>query len=232
MKSIPGEKDGPSGANQTVHAAYGRLAPVYSLLEHLAFGRSLHRARTAFLEKLGLAKHVAVFGGGDGRVFERLLQAAPLAQFDSYDVDPRMTEHARRFASTLPGGQERVRFICADAMTVALPAAEYDGHVTAFFLDCFTDAELPVLVERLVRCLKPDGLWIMADFNIPPRPTVARLHAKLIVSALTAAFRLLVGHRPRVLPQMDAAIRAAGFGVRCEWRARWGLLRAAVYQRN
>jgi ubiquinone/menaquinone biosynthesis C-methylase UbiE len=143
-----------------------------------------------------------------------------------------MTEHARRFVSTLPGGQGQVRFVCADAMTTSLPAAQYDGLVTAFFLDCFTDAELPVLVERLARCLKPDGVWIMADFNIPPRPAVARLHAKLIVSALTAAFRLLVGHRPRVLPQMDAVIQAAGFGVRCEWRARWGLLRAAVYQRN
>src|SRR5258708_10812247 len=119
------------------------IARVYRWLELLAFGRALERRRCAFLSDLHDARRVLVMGDGDGRALAALLQAAPAANVDYIDSSAAMLELARA-----RNGAERVAYYGADALTVALPPAEYDAIVTHFFLDCLNTEEAGTLIAR------------------------------------------------------------------------------------
>src|SRR6185312_12188100 len=123
----------------------GRLAPWYRWIEYAAYGRALERRRFAFLRRLAGARRVLILGEGDGRTVARLLRIAPHAEFDVVEVSPEMIALARgRVVDS-----SRVHFQQADARMHRWLAGAYDGIVTNFFLDCFTDEDLAPLVRRL-----------------------------------------------------------------------------------
>lgn len=210
---------------------YGRIARLYRLLEYVAFGRSLIAARAAFLEYLGDAQLVGVFGAGDGRCFDALLKAAPHARFVSIDSDPIMTSLARGRVECL-AGTGRVDFICDDARKVRRAPGSYDAVVTQFFLDCFPADELDRVITTIGESLSPRGPWLFADFALPQQPGVARLRAMLWIRVLCTFFRWQTGHPLRSLPPMEALLERSGFHCEAERPRNAGLIRSAVYRRK
>ena len=65
---------------ESAPANFDRLAGIYRLLEFLAFGRDLERARFRLLETLAECHSVLVLGEGDGRCLARLARVAPEAR--------------------------------------------------------------------------------------------------------------------------------------------------------
>ena len=137
---------------------FDRLARVYRPLELLAFGRGLERARFALLDRLAACREVLVLGEGDGRCLVRLLQVAPQARVDCVDFSAAMLARAAgRLDAT---AKARVRFVQLDVLADDLPEKPYCAVVTMFFLDCFTDAQLALLVPRIAARLRPGGRWL------------------------------------------------------------------------
>jgi hypothetical protein len=87
--------------------------------------------------------------------------------------------------------------------------AAYDGLVTCFFLDCFDKIEARALVNRLTGALKPGGIWLMSDFEIPASGW-QQWHAALWVAIMYRFFRIATGLRTQQLPPIGEFLKAAG----------------------
>jgi SAM-dependent methyltransferase len=208
--------------------SFDRVARIYRVLEYAAFGRALETARFRYLDRLEACRDILIVGEGDGRVLQRLLALAPGASIRCIDSSAAML--ARAAARLDPAVRRRVSFERADVRTAMIGSSDYDAVVTMFVLDCFSREEVAGLVGRLAAGLRPNGLWLYADFSIPPSGW-RRLRARLWVTFLYAFFRWRTGLAVRELPPSEEILRAAGLSVVEATTLQRGLLRTAVYAR-
>lgn len=177
------------------------VAPFYRRLETLVFGQQLQVARCAFVRQISGAQRALVVGDGDGRFLAELVQAQPELEVDYLDASARMLELARARV-----GSERVRFLHADLLEAAQPAARYDLVATHFFLDCFAEPALREVVEKLSAAATDDAIWLVADFR-----ETRRWFGRLMLAAMHLFFRALAGIEARRLVDYQPFLRAAGF---------------------
>jgi ubiquinone/menaquinone biosynthesis C-methylase UbiE len=206
-------------------ANFDRLARWYRALEYLALGHTLEAARFHHLDRLATCRRILILGEGDGRCLARLLRLAPAAHVTCVDASAAMLDRAARRLSA--ADRARVTLEAADARFLPLPAAGYDAVLTLFFLDCFTDEEVRHLVARIAPALAPGAVWLHADFMLPAAG-LARLRSRLWLAGLYAFFRQTTGISARRLPDMDAALAAAGFAVAGERVFQRGLVRSVL----
>jgi len=206
------------------------IAQYYETLEHLSFGSHLERSRFAFLAEVRTARRAIVCGGGDGRFLARLLQANPRVEVDFVELSARMVQLARkRVASMGRDFQERVHFRVGDITTFEPRLAGYDLIVTNFFLDCFGDAELAMVVSRLANWGTPQARWIVSDFR-EARGLAGRVWTRAVIGGLYTAFRYTTGLRVNSLPDYTAALSRQGFLLRYELETLGGLLHSSLWQ--
>lgn len=207
-------------------ANFDRVARVYRWLEHAAFGTALQRARFVHLHHLHDCRRILLLGDGDGRALARILEVAPASTVTSVDASSRMLEQASR--RIRDADRDRVTLHCADARTLSLLPQSVDAVVTQFFLDCFTPGEMTALVHSVAPAVRTGGLWLFADFTLPPRGA-RRAVAGTIVTALYAFFRWTTAITARALPPSEEALRHAGFVAVDDATLAGGLLRSVVF---
>jgi SAM-dependent methyltransferase len=203
----------------------GHLARCYRWIEYAAFGRALERCRFAFLARLAGARGVLILGEGDGRSLERLLTLAPSAVFDVVELSPEMISLAKQRTRN----STRVTFSCQDARKASWPAAQYDGIVTHFFLDCFDEDEARHLIAQLANALTPDGSWLVSEFAIAVKGW-RRLHARIWIGTMYRFFGITTGLRARALPPIEMLMREAGMYRTEREQARAGLMVSEVWR--
>ena len=189
----------------TAPARFGRLASMYRWLEYLSFGPYLDRCRNLRLPEMTSARNALVYGDGDGRFLARLVSAAPQMTITAVDADSTMLRHAAR---RLPP-QAHVTLRQADALAYT-PQGHYDLIVSHFFVDCFSDAELISLLQRLPGAIDTSTVWVLSDFALPSGRVSSRV-GRMVISALYTAFGMLTGLRTRSLPDHAAVMNAAGW---------------------
>lgn len=195
-----------------------RIARWYRWFEYAGFGRALERRREAFLRDVSDARRVLTLGDGDGRALAALLAVAPHVCVDYIDVSARMLELARACAGT----EHVVNYRCDDARAAPLPAAEYDLIVTHFFLDCFDETDLELLIARMADAATPQARWLISEFR----------GNGWLVQALYFFFSLTTGLRTGRLVDHHPLLKRHGFHlVRREdaWR---GLLASELWARS
>lgn len=195
------------------------IARWYRWLEYLGFGRALERRRNAFLADATDARRALVLGEGDGRFLKKLVEHNRTASIDYVDLSIRMLELARRRAG------DRVNYHLADALTIALPDAEYDLIVTHFFLDCFDERDAAALVERIARTAKPRARWLVSEFRQPA------LWSRLLLGFLYWFFRVTTGLKTNRLVDHRPLLEGQGFRLMKEESARRGLLASELWTR-
>lgn len=189
-------------------------------MEYAAFGRALERRRFAFLNRLAAARRILILGEGDGRCLERLLEAAPIADFDVVDSSARMMAIARKRT----GDSARARFYLQDAVSIIhFPAARYDGVVTHFFLDCLTEPQVVDIIHRIAAVLEPGGIWLVSEFSIPSDGW-RRWHAKIWVTLMYWFFRTTTKLPAKSLPPIDKILLEAGMCRAESEEERFGLI--------
>ena len=208
---------------------YDQLARPYRLIEFLAYGRALERARFHHFNYLRDRRHILLLGDGDGRGLALACRLAPAARITSLDFSAGMLDRARRRLA--PADRGRVTFLHADALAAEFPAGAYDAVTTLFFLDCFSDEQVRGFIERLRPALTPDALWLHADFALPPRGW-PRLRARMWLACMFAFFRWQTGLATRALPPSENLLRAAGFNriAHTEWQG--GFIMSSVFSQT
>jgi ubiquinone/menaquinone biosynthesis C-methylase UbiE len=204
------------------------LARAYRVLEFLAFGRALERARFCLLDRLGDCREILVLGEGDGRCLARLVRAAPGARIRCVDASGAMLARASaRLAD--PADRDRVTFEQANALMLELPAGRYDAVVTLFFLDCFLPDQVELLVTRVRAGLRPGARWLWADFAVPPGGW-RRRRAEATLRLLYLFFRWQTGLPARTLPPAEAILERTGFERETEREFQGGLVRTTLFR--
>lgn len=206
---------------------YDQLARFYRLVEFLAFGRALERARYHHLERLRASRRILLLGDGDGRVLARICRIAPHAQIDSLDFSAGMIARASRRLA--PADRARVTFREADALTADYSANTYDAVTTLFFLDGFSGEQVRALLARLHPALTPGAVWLFADFVLPPRGW-ARMRARVLLTLMFAFFRWQTGLMIRKLPPSEALMESTGFIRDAEASWQGGFIRSSVFR--
>jgi hypothetical protein len=229
-------------------ADFDCLARVYRWLEYLTFGPMLSRCRQHYLGRLGHARRALVLGDGDGRSVARFLRSNPHVNVDVVDSSAAML---RQVSRRIAGSRRRVTFHRCDALDFDPSAsfaadssatdavaptdetpARYDLVVTHFFLDCFSTAELEILVQRIGPYLAPNALWLVSEFAVPPSQPAAwlgRLLARIVVGCLYRAFGLLTGLRIRKLPAYEGILESARFKLLERHFSLGGLLKTELW---
>ena len=174
-------------------------------MEYLSFGPWLTRCRLLRLPEMLKAGTALIYGDGDGRFVARLAQAAPTMEILAVDASSAMLHSTAR---RLPPGA-RVTLHQADALTYT-PTRSCDLVVSHFFLDCFTDSELGLLLQQMRHAVSDGTQWIVSDFAVP-RGACAGVVGRVLVRALYLAFGILTGLRTRRLPDYAGALRTAGW---------------------
>jgi ubiquinone/menaquinone biosynthesis C-methylase UbiE len=211
-------------------ARFDRLAHLYRWMEYFSFGRYLLHCRNLRIPQMAPYQRALVYGDGDGRFVAAMARRLPNIQVTVVDASRKMLHLA---AQRLTSGAD-VRLVQADALeyeAAELPKTPFDLIVTHFFLDCFNEAELTVLLSRVNAVVKENSLWVVSEFAIPQR-NPARLVGLLIVRGLYLAFGLLTGMRTRRLPDYGRVMREAGWVLEDRRESLLGLLVSESWRRR
>jgi ubiquinone/menaquinone biosynthesis C-methylase UbiE len=201
-----------------------RIARLYRWIEYAAFGNALQRRRTAFVDEAAHARRVLALGDGDGRALLALLRAAPSARVDYVDTSTKMLELAR--ARVDRADANRVEFRKADARDVPWEESEYDLIVTHFFLDCFGERDLPLLVDKIARTAGPEARWIVSEFRPVNRA------ARLCIAAMYLFFGTAADLKTRNLADHHPHLLRKGFRLRRSELACGGMLASELWIRG
>jgi SAM-dependent methyltransferase len=87
------------------------------------------------------------------------------------DINPRYIEYARR--------RYRGRFEVADATQFSPPDGKFDLVLVNSFFHHVSDADAERLLDQLATLVAPGGHVHIFDLVLPPRPSVARLLARM-----------------------------------------------------
>jgi SAM-dependent methyltransferase len=207
------------------------VARYYEPVEYLCFGRALEKRRFAFLTEARTSRYAILCGGGDGRFLQRLVRINPEVRVDFVELSPKMIERAKRRLAGADCDARRVRFYAADIKDFEPPQRAYDLIASHFFLDCFTDREAAVVVERLAAWAAPRAHWIISEF-CEMEGAVGRVWSRSVIRGLYVAFRLTTHLRVTQLPNYAVLLSRAGFYLRKEQTALGGLLTSTVWQRD
>lgn len=190
-------------------AHFDRVARIYRPMEYLSFGRMLERCRIAHLPALGTARRALVLGDGDGRFTARLLQHNAALHVDAVDASPAMLQLLRSRVARI-GAEWRLNPICCDARTFTPSRRDYDLVVAHFFLDCLTAEETAALLRAIRPSLASGARWLVSEFAVPERGVRAHV-ARMLITSLYAAFRVLTGLRVRSIPPWRKLLAQSAF---------------------
>ncbi|MEA3093198.1 MAG: hypothetical protein QOJ04_4540 [Caballeronia sp.] len=206
------------------------IAPAYRTLETVAFGGALQRARVACLDEIGLPRRALIVGEGNGRFLCELLRRHPNIAVDCVDESQKMLELARqRIERRLPADAARVRFLRHDIKSWTPPEASYDLIVTHFFLDCFSEARIVDIVNRLSRAATPNATWLLADFSVPAQG-FARIRAGLWLAAMYRFFQFTAGIEATELDDPSRFLRGVGFALARQHLFRSGMVKSELWR--
>jgi len=212
-------------------ANFDRLARLYAPLEWLSFGRALSRRRLHFIDdpRVACARRVLVLGDGDGRFTAALLARYPTLHVTAVDASaPMLAEFERRVRAAAPNAVLELH--CADLRGWRVPRADHDLVVSHFLFDCFTTRDLVSLIERVSPALAPNARWLVSDFAIPQHALWTPF-AKLLLSSLYWAFRLLTGLRVTHLPDYQTALKTGHVELTDADTSLGGSLRSELWER-
>ncbi|MEO8615836.1 MAG: class I SAM-dependent methyltransferase [Luteolibacter sp.] len=207
--------------------SFDRLAPFYRAMEFFTAGGKLQRCRTVLLGKIPVPGKILLAGEGHGRTLRAVLEKFPDAEIVVVDSSAGMLKVAR---GNVPAGA-RVDFVLADLLTWEGRRGDFDLIVTNFFLDCFAEDQLALVVSNLAKMAAPQADWLLADFQVA-EGRVASLRSKVILGLLYAFFRAVCGLEATKLHPPDAALAQVGFSRQHRVLSDWGLLKSEWWARE
>jgi ubiquinone/menaquinone biosynthesis C-methylase UbiE len=205
------------------------LAPHYRWLELVSAGEKLQCCRTAHLARVPMARRILILGEGNGRFLVECHRQFPHATIIVVDASARMIELARNRLSRRGVEQNRIDFICADALTWESPTGAFDLIVTHFFLDCLRPDQLELLIPKLARAAAPNAHWLLADFQAAGSGW-RRQRSRVILWLMYRFFIVATRLSARRLTAPDNLLERHGFKLRAREIYDWELLHSDWWQ--
>ena len=197
------------------------IAPFYEWVETAAFGRQLQKHRLMFIACAQNKGRVLVLGDGDGHFTQELVRRYPNLCVDSIELSGGMlTQAARR----------NVILIKGDAMSYPFVERSYEVAFTHFFLDCFTNKDLAILIPRISRALKCNANWIVSEFRSEPHGW-RRYYTQVWLNSMYWFFGWATHLKTRSLPEYASVLKSQGFSIHLTVESKSGLITSEYWQR-
>ena len=139
---------------------YNSIANIYDVLSRVVFGKSIMKAQIFLLKYIPENSKVLIVGGGTGWILSELSKM--------YEKGIEIT-YVEKSAKMIALSKQKniqhnsVEFINA-GIEEFLTGKKFDVIFTAFLFDNFLPEKIEFVFSKLNQLLKPNGLWLYADF--------------------------------------------------------------------
>lgn len=169
-------------------SGYDKLAPVYDWLAVFFVGKQIQQAQLKWLSYLSDRKKLLILGGGTGWMLPAVFQINPNLVIHYVDASAKMIAQAQANAQG-----SLIQFI--QGTETDIPDKDYDAVLTHFYLDLFSDDQLPDLIAKIKMKLANNALWLVTDFET--HTTLQRVKIRLMY----LFFRMMTGLKTQALPK-------------------------------
>jgi len=177
---------------------FNLLAPFYTLLTRLIFGKSLEHSQKHFLNSIKPDDRILILGGGSGTLLKDLLELQPTVTVDYIDISIKMIELARK----KNGNPLNVTFIVGTEQSI--PSITYTVVITNFYLDLFSGNSLKTIIPLIKSHLADNGQWLVTDF------VSKKSWHKMMLWMMYRFFRITTGIEAKTLPGWENQLRENG----------------------
>ena len=187
---------------------FDRIAPLYSLLEKLAFGERLHQARTVFIDQVRQAEQILLVGEGRGRLLQEILRINPSAVVTVVEHSKRMIKHMQKLKFS--HSESRIFYICSSFWDFE-SNKKFDIVYTCFFWDCFEKGEIKTGLKKTSKLLSKSGIWVNVDFASPQAGSFfLNLYHKVLLNFLYGFFQVSCGLKVNKIITVSPLAEAEG----------------------
>ncbi len=202
---------------------FDRLARYYDPLKRAIFGKSIDDSQRCFLSKLPARGNILILGGGSGDILAALLEIRPDCLIWYIDASSQMILRANILVPDAL--RHKVSFI--HGTEDAIPhGIGFDGVVTNFFLDLFSDATVTLICRKVERQLKPGAIWLISDFV-----DGGKWWQRALLRLMYRFFIFTCGIEARRLPAWEDRIRELGVEANGSRFFCKGFIKSCVYRK-
>lgn len=176
---------------------YDAVAWFYDGLAQLVFGKSLVKAQRFLVKNIQPKSHVLIVGGGTGWILEEIahVQASTL-KITYVEISGRMIAQSKNKNYL----QNKVCFVHAGIEDCETDQ-QFDVILTPFLFDNFSETRIQNVFNQLHQNLKPDGLWLVCDFQV--QDNYKSIWQKLLLQTMYLFFGLLCKVETKTLIKMN-----------------------------
>jgi tRNA (cmo5U34)-methyltransferase len=171
-----------------IASGFNKLSPIYDWLAKTILGKNIGQSQLEMLGQLSNCKHILILGGGTGWILKHIRFHCPLAILDFIDLSPSMVARARK---RLPEDHS-INFIVGTIENIS--TKKYDGVITNFYLDMFSEASLEKMIDQILNVLMPRSSWLVVDFVNKTR------RQSILLWIMYCFFRFVTAIEARKLP--------------------------------
>lgn len=205
---------------QRVSAGFDRIAPFYSVLSGIVFGRSHRQAQACFLNELKPNDRILILGGGSGELLQAVLKKQPDVLVDYIDISPGMI----RLARAKTANPSALNFIVGTEYDI--PDRSYEIVITNFYLDLFNRDSLLRVIHQIRTHVKPHGRWLITEF------VQEKSWHTFMLWIMYRFFRIATGIEAGKLPDWRSSLKKAGMQLMHSKEFYGGFIQSAVYRRS
>jgi len=219
-------------SHNRIKRGFNLLSSTYGFFSRLFFGGLLQTSQHHFLRTATPVKSALIFGGGNGDILVEALRLNLAGTYCYVDLSNSMVDLARQKAHhQFPEQSSHITFI--EGSYGDIPSdVRFDTIITAYVLDCFSEAELYQVLQKLDSTLHRTGQFLFTDFNVPAKPFMLNLLFGAVVKVLYIGFHLVCGLGIFKLPDFQSAFKKLGYEAVAEKKWVNGLLVSRCYKRS
>lgn len=203
-------------------ANYHNSAWFYDRLARLVYGRALINTQLFLLHYIEPGSNVLIVGGGTGWILEELTKIHPSGLRITY---VEVAEAMMALSQKRETGSNRMVYINNAVENVDL-APDFDVVITPFLFDNFTEQTFQTVFTHIHHLLKPDGLWLNADFQL-----TGKWWQQLLLKSMFIFFKAICGIEARKLPGIESYFAANNYQVISEKTFFGDFIMAKVYRK-
>ena len=207
---------------------FNRVANSYQWMEKIVFRNDLEKARNFHVSLVRDAESILLLGDGDGKFLEKIFEIGTDAQILSVDSSSEMI---RLSQSKIHKTGLDVRYVCQDLKYFEFTENFKPDLIFAhFFLDCFTENEVILIVNRLSKWCPKSTKLVISDFFLPRKGSFSGIYRNILTYIMIRFFRLFCRISAKKLPNIPKIMRSTGWTCTAHKSLKDGFINSWVWE--
>jgi ubiquinone/menaquinone biosynthesis C-methylase UbiE len=139
---------------------YNKIAGIYDFLSRVVFQKSIINAQKFLLQHISPDNKILIVGGGTGWILEELSKM--------YNEGVEITYVEKSSQMITLSKQKNIQHNTIEFINKSIEEfsteKKFNAVFTAFLFDNFQQEKIELVFSKLNQLLKPNGLWLYADF--------------------------------------------------------------------